>query len=706
MPKPKPLVATPAQQKLFTATKLSKADDMGDYDDEKSGIHFMLTDDNSNKESTFPGAIDESFTGPYSQFQDYSAFGVDTTALNNSHFNSLDDQLLQLGSGAPDTNDFLQGSFWTEPSASLGRLNLFDDALDSTGSSFPSLDIGDNASGSKNSKLVESTNQPVKEETRDDVDLSISQASDSEYEEEDLEGNSVPKAPKINKDGALRKPRQPRAKLLKWSDNDWKNVVLGLVWACGETGVQIPFEQAAQVVGPGCTAGALQQALLKLRAKQIAEGYQIPSLKMAWTRKNKNSSTTTSSADTNSAQILTPARVTLPRKKPTRQEGHQALIITIKRAYCESARAHLAIPHTFKQIIRNQQRVHAHTAVVDSVDKSSDEGLANYAFNPTPAVIPHVAQQHDSMMESARNSLDAILDLPLTFGVEIEGDLSSMITNTRGDTSHQLELPGNFQSQPGAYQVTALGAFTVMGQMSDAVRDKESGSFNSFNNVSSHADLNSHASLSSHANLNCLTNGNSLHNSYGVNGSTSFNNFNGVMSTSLFTPMPSRPPSPGKGMQFPTMANEHFKIDDDLFLLPNTNGSLGNFNGLGMHDGFGNSMELRAPTNNSAYTCSMRIPTPTTATFNRAYESLPGLSLRTAGVAVTGQNYPLLPFDDDVFIPQHLTGPVLPFPESNFEDLYSPVSGDMNMGFMSDATNQIYTPESKQDDLFTSLLDI
>jgi hypothetical protein len=96
------------------------------------------------------------------------------------------------------------------------------------------------------------------------------------------------RAPKINKDGAPRKPRQPRPKLLKWTDNDWKNVVLGIIWACGETGVTIPFDQAAQVVGENCTAGAMQQAILKLRQKQIDQGYDIPSLKMAWTRKNRN----------------------------------------------------------------------------------------------------------------------------------------------------------------------------------------------------------------------------------------------------------------------------------------------------------------------------------------------------------------------------------------------------------------------------------
>jgi len=146
--------------------------------------------------------------------------------------------------------------------------------------------------------------------------VSYTPTYDSDYAESDREDLPPSKIPKINKDGAPRKPRQPRPKLLKWSDNDWKNVVLGIVWACGETGVQIPFDQAGQVVGESCTAGALQQAILKLRGKQIAEGYQIPSLRMAWTRKNKRSSSLSSTANTNpqpnaGQDPLTPSRPSL-----------------------------------------------------------------------------------------------------------------------------------------------------------------------------------------------------------------------------------------------------------------------------------------------------------------------------------------------------------------------------------------------------------
>ncbi|KAF2823725.1 hypothetical protein CC86DRAFT_468755 [Ophiobolus disseminans] len=133
--------------------------------------------------------------------------------------------------------------------------------------------------------------------------VSYTPESESEGDSSGYEERRPSKVLKTNKDGVPRKPRQPRAKLLKWDDNDWKNVALGLVWACGENGIQIPFDQASQVVSESCTAGALQQALLKLRCKQIAEGHQVPQLRMAWTRKNKKSGSIMSSANSPKATL-------------------------------------------------------------------------------------------------------------------------------------------------------------------------------------------------------------------------------------------------------------------------------------------------------------------------------------------------------------------------------------------------------------------
>lgn len=161
-----------------------------------------------------------------------------------------------------------------------------------------------------------------------DVFVSNTPTYDSDYAESDRDDRRPSKVPKINKDGGPRKPRQPRPRLLKWSDNDWKNVVLGIVWACGEAGVQIPFDQAAQVVGESCTAGALQQAILKLRGKQIDEGYQIPSLRMAWTRKNKCASSSSFSTNTKPQQVTGQNRMVEPR---------QSLVVKLKVTVRDSA---------------------------------------------------------------------------------------------------------------------------------------------------------------------------------------------------------------------------------------------------------------------------------------------------------------------------------------------------------------------------------
>ncbi|EUC47191.1 hypothetical protein COCMIDRAFT_35194 [Bipolaris oryzae ATCC 44560] len=155
--------------------------------------------------------------------------------------------------------------------------------------------------------------------------VSYTPGKDSEDWESACEDRLPSKTTKINKDGAPRKPRQPRPKLLKWTDNDWKNAVLGIVWSCGEKGIQIPFEQAAQVVGKNCTASALQQAVLKLRGKQVADGNRIPTLKMAWTRKNRSGSSPTPIANTQSTQVQSPIK-THPCKRA------DSLIVKLKIA--------------------------------------------------------------------------------------------------------------------------------------------------------------------------------------------------------------------------------------------------------------------------------------------------------------------------------------------------------------------------------------
>jgi hypothetical protein len=186
----------------------------------------------------------------------------------------------------------------------------------------------------------------VKDEEADDGFVSLTPAGNNDEEASDYDEDRPSKVPKLNKDGIPRKPRRPRAKLLKWSDNDWKNVALGIVWACGEAGISIPFDQASQVVSESCTAGAMQQALLKLRGKQIADGYQIPSLKMAWTRKNKKNSSSTPSANIKSEQGAASPTTLQPKKRSTRMVGDQTMVITLKRAYTDADRQEFSFPYT------------------------------------------------------------------------------------------------------------------------------------------------------------------------------------------------------------------------------------------------------------------------------------------------------------------------------------------------------------------------
>jgi hypothetical protein len=229
----------------------------------------------------------------------------------------------------------------------------------------------------------------IKQEAETENVVSSTPLGGSEYYESDYDEQRPSKIPKLNKDGIPRKPRQPRPKLLKWDDNDWKNVALGLVWACGENGIQIPFDQASQIVSESCTAGALQQALLKLRGKQIAEGYQIPSLRMAWTRKNKNSNSSTSSANSSKSQEKV---FSTPKKKPTRFAGNQSLVVTLKRAYKDADRSHLDSPHTLERAAA-LKALCAPIPVPTQASSSPSYVLETPIYVPTTPVSPYHPQR-------------------------------------------------------------------------------------------------------------------------------------------------------------------------------------------------------------------------------------------------------------------------------------------------------------------------
>ena len=271
----------------------------------------------------------------------------------------------------------------------------------------------------------------------------------SEYDESEYDGRrrtKIPKLnkvgvprkpcgprPKLNKDGVPRKPRQTRPKLLKWDSNDWKNVVLGIVWACGENGIQIPFDQASQVVNESCTAGSLQQALLKLRMKQVAEGFHIPSLRMSWPRKNKNSTSSMSSAN----PILSQGKGNnhLRKKQPTCFLGTQTNVVTLKRAYVDANRVHLPFPYN----LTNAQRANEATQHVKQAPQQVHEAIQEIG-----EVAQHAATAPPM---SPMAILSEIIPQPTGgFGFDPSQDYPVVATNANADASYHVPEP---QTSPG-----------------------------------------------------------------------------------------------------------------------------------------------------------------------------------------------------------------------------------------------------------------
>jgi hypothetical protein len=303
-------------------------------------------------------------------------------------------------------------------------------------------------SANDNATVANNTAQ-VKTEDDDEQKVSLSPLGGSEYDGSDYDNRRPSKSRRLNKDGVPRKPRQPRPKLLKWDDNDWKNVALGLVWACGENGIQIPFDQASQIVSESCTAGALQQALLKLRGKQISEGFQIPSLRMAWTRKNKISASSKSSADVKPSQegIQKPMP---PKRKPTRFAGNQSLIVTLKRAYKDADRCHLAEPYVPTVASSSAQAQVAQQTLLtpSSIYTTLDLLTANAASNSPPVFPGHFAIGTPPTTPGGRTTW-APVDVQPYFG-------------SRGQFAPQYALAGNAPGIPASNRPSFSTTGSVM----------------------------------------------------------------------------------------------------------------------------------------------------------------------------------------------------------------------------------------------------
>ena len=140
----------------------------------------------------------------------------------------------------------------------------------------------------------------------------------NQSDESEVDGPT--KKRKLNKDGRERKLRKPRGHLRRWDETDLARALIGIVWACGENGINIPFAQAANLVDDRCTASALQQAILKMCVKLNKEGAQLPKIKMNWPKKGEAAS---------EGKTTTRDNGKLPRKKPTLTQGTQCHITTL-----------------------------------------------------------------------------------------------------------------------------------------------------------------------------------------------------------------------------------------------------------------------------------------------------------------------------------------------------------------------------------------
>ncbi|KAF2272282.1 uncharacterized protein EI97DRAFT_229212 [Westerdykella ornata] len=152
-----------------------------------------------------------------------------------------------------------------------------------------------------------------------------------------------PRGRSINKSGQPRKEREPRPKLMRWNDADWRRAVLSLIGVCGEVGIAIPFEKVARSINENLTGTAFQQALLKLRTRMTDEGYEVPVLKMRWSKKDDDNNTVSATSPLNTGEGNSGGTTTnlneqekvkvvwrTPRRKPTKDQEVQTSICTVK----------------------------------------------------------------------------------------------------------------------------------------------------------------------------------------------------------------------------------------------------------------------------------------------------------------------------------------------------------------------------------------
>lgn len=279
-------------------------------------------------------------------YQQYTmASGGDRVAQlgNSSAIDPGANQSTQFGNYSPDAHMGGQyavsssdnSHFAQQPALYVETNNQ--DTIASGSNSFSSHNIPC-SEGYSNNQSSASSEVPVKRELSDDDFIPGDAAIDDDVDDETSQ--QPDKKRKINKNGRVRKIREPRGHLRRWDESDVSRALMGIVWACGENGVVIPFAQAAKLVDQDCTSGALQQAILKMHDKMNADGAQLPKMKMNWPKKPSVGG---------KAIIRDNGKV--PRKKPTLTQATQCNIVSLparprdtSSATSDAAQQYLVLP--------------------------------------------------------------------------------------------------------------------------------------------------------------------------------------------------------------------------------------------------------------------------------------------------------------------------------------------------------------------------
>lgn len=257
---------------------------------------------------------------------------------------------------------------------------------------------------------------------------------------------------------------------MKWTDNDWKTAVIAIVHACGEANIPIPFDKAANVISEHVTGSAFQQAILKLKQKMSAEGHEIPSLKMSWTKKNQGTSTN-------------PNAKPDPEPTPVKVKNHRPRALSMNDAETQS---HLVC---LKSIFL--QGLNFESGVVIKHEDPEPESVGEHHHVPTleHQPVPFVTQQaqFSAMEQVAEQMVDpfnVMEPMPVWYpydsmNTSIYAPFHVLHPNNNGNYSAALNIPADdyfgdqfsIHASDGSNEEVQQGSTTQQGQGETEVFD-------------------------------------------------------------------------------------------------------------------------------------------------------------------------------------------------------------------------------------------